>query len=131
MGSGGLRARVERHLSDRKKIHWHIDYLLMARGMRGEGKGKGNESGRGERAAVVRKVFVLPTCEREECKAANHLGEKLAVVPKLGSSDCRCSGHLYFSRRKNDVIEAIHSYSPGIISWDEFSKFADEDHSTL
>ncbi|MFP4052091.1 MAG: GIY-YIG nuclease family protein, partial [Thermoplasmata archaeon] len=24
----GLEARIERHLSDEKKIHWHIDYLL-------------------------------------------------------------------------------------------------------
>lgn len=30
MGNGGLRARVGRYLLDRKRLHWHIDYLLEA-----------------------------------------------------------------------------------------------------
>ena len=28
-GSGGLAARLNRHLSKQKKIYWHIDYLLQ------------------------------------------------------------------------------------------------------
>ena len=29
-GPGGLRARIKRHLSRRKKLKWHIDYLTIA-----------------------------------------------------------------------------------------------------
>ena len=31
-GGGGLRARILRHISRSKRIHWHIDYVTMSKG---------------------------------------------------------------------------------------------------
>jgi Uri superfamily endonuclease len=91
----GLRARIERHLRSKKKMRWHIDYLL--------------------RRATLREVLVLTdqgwwhrisscawdrlkTCPTipTECELAAFLlarGGRI-IVPRFGSSDCRCSSHL-------------------------------------
>lgn len=74
----GIDARVRRHLSNRKRRHWHIDYLLDA-------------------AAVVRTIGV-PSKEREEC-ARNATVAKLPGAQPMngfGSSDCRCTSHLFY-----------------------------------
>jgi Uri superfamily endonuclease len=67
-------ARVNRHLSPIKKMHWHIDYLLVAEGV------------------SVREVlcYADPEC------AVNQLTVGDVVVPGFGSSDCRagCGSHL-------------------------------------
>ena len=34
MGSGGLRARIGRHLKTNKKLKWHIDYILSDKNSR-------------------------------------------------------------------------------------------------
>jgi Uri superfamily endonuclease len=44
----GLIGRLRRHLKKRKKLHWHIDYLL--------------------RHAKIETIFVLETGERVECQ---------------------------------------------------------------
>ncbi len=77
----GLRARIDRHLRSRKKIFWHIDYLLE--------KGKIEE-------VWVRQQY-LGEC-LTAARAKTHLSSPVAAVKGFGSSDCRCSGHLvYFS----------------------------------
>ncbi|MCL4467217.1 MAG: GIY-YIG nuclease family protein [Chloroflexi bacterium] len=74
---GGLRARLARHLAGGGKAHWHVDYLRPL-------------------AADVR-AWALVGRERQECALAAALarqpGSSLAV-PRFGSSDCRCPGHL-------------------------------------
>jgi Uri superfamily endonuclease len=76
----GLRARIERHLRRKKKMRWHIDYLLR-------------------RARIL---YVITFADRTECELAALLlarGGRI-VVPRFGSSDCRCPSHLvYFPRR--------------------------------
>ena len=74
---GGLEKRVERHLSAKKKFYWHIDYLL-------------------EKAAV-RMAICAETSHTEECSVARGLSAMLSSVPGFGSTDCRCSSHLFFS----------------------------------
>jgi Uri superfamily endonuclease len=74
---GGLGARLKRHLRRRKKIWWHIDYLL--------------EEGR------VRRVIYAPTNERLECRLAQKLEKVFHSSPGFGSSDCCCPSHLFFS----------------------------------
>jgi Uri superfamily endonuclease len=76
-GPGGLERRLARHLRQRKKPHWHIDYLL-------------------QHAAVV-EIWKASSLERLECLSVQALldlpGAHLPV-PGFGSSDCTCGAHL-------------------------------------
>lgn len=80
LGSAGL-SRLTRHwqlyCGQRRKRHWHIDYLLAVGAWRGA---YWQEAGPGA-----------------ECDLARALGRCLAVVPGFGSSDCRCPGHLFYA----------------------------------
>ncbi|HOU25076.1 MAG TPA: GIY-YIG nuclease family protein [Anaerolineae bacterium] len=79
LGPGGLRARLERHCRRRKKMHWHIDYLLAR-----------------ARIAAVRHDA---SGERLECAWARNY-EKCPgvsiIVPGFGASDCSCRSHLFY-----------------------------------
>ena len=79
-GSGrkNLSARIARHQRRRKKLHWHIDYLL----------------------ACVRPADVtgLPIRSRHDLECA--LAREVAIlaeeaVPGFGCSDCACRSHLF------------------------------------
>ncbi|MCK8824064.1 GIY-YIG nuclease family protein [Fuchsiella alkaliacetigena] len=75
-----LRARIARHKSKDKKLHWHIDYLLQV--------------------AEVVKVLVWPGDKKAECRLHKQLAiqEELAVpVLGFGASDCNCKSHLLYS----------------------------------
>jgi Uri superfamily endonuclease len=69
-----FEARIRRHLSPVKKLHWHIDYLLSAPGVR------------------IREVRRF--CE-EECLVNRRTAGTLPVLG-FGASDCRagCGSHL-------------------------------------
>ena len=69
-----FEARVRRHLSPTKKMHWHIDYLLAAPG--------------------VEVVEVLCYAD-PECVVNQHT-VGLIVIDGFGSSDCHaaCGSHL-------------------------------------
>ena len=76
-GSGGLRARVARHLRAEKRLHWHIDYLAA-------------------RAPIV-EVWYTESSARLECRWAARLSALPGAnipVDGFGSSDCRCPSHL-------------------------------------
>ncbi len=99
-GPGGLRARLSRHLRQRKKPHWHIDYLLPR--------------------AVVVEVWAAPSTERLECLCAQTLlsmpGAEV-LVPKFGSSDCGCETHLlYFTAPPSvhDFRARVRSSTAGV-----------------
>ena len=83
----GLEARVARHLRQSKKRYWHIDYLL-------------------DRAIVIR-VILIPGEERIECILARGLEQRLRCIPRFGSSDCNCSGHLFFAAGKSRLEEQV------------------------
>ncbi len=70
----GLRARLNRHLSDRKNKHWHIDYLLEY--------------------ADITTVFVsgVPECELNRRLLDRYQMEQ--PVRTFGASDCNCEAHL-------------------------------------
>jgi Uri superfamily endonuclease len=75
----GLIGRLRRHLKKRKKLHWHIDYLL--------------------RHAKIETIFVLETGERVECQLNSltlSLPNAKVVVKGFGCSDCRCPSHLVY-----------------------------------
>lgn len=80
-GPGGLAARVGRHLREKKKIHWHIDYLRAI--------------------AKPREIWFSTKSEPlEHVLAAVLYNGSGAPVKGFGCTDCRCISHLsYFSCR--------------------------------
>jgi Uri superfamily endonuclease len=73
-----LQARVDRHFSPRKKVHWHVDHLSL-------------------RARPL-EALALRSDERLEC-LLNEMVERLEgaspFAPGFGCSDCRCRTHLH------------------------------------
>jgi len=71
-----LEARIARHLRAEKALHWHIDYLLAAPGVR---------------------VLSVQRSRRDEC-ALNRSTSGSIPVPGFGASDCRagCGSHLKY-----------------------------------
>lgn len=74
----GLESRIARHLRRRKRIRWHVDYLLR-----------------------YGRIIVVKTYRdgRSECELSRRV-EKLPgsriVACSFGSSDCGCSTHLFY-----------------------------------
>ncbi len=84
---GGLEGRVNRHMRGEKKIHWHIDHLLL-------------------HARAVDAV-VAQSEERKECEVANELAKNLPSVKGLGSSDCDCNSHLFYSPDSHELMRRV------------------------
>jgi Uri superfamily endonuclease len=82
----GIEGRVKRHLRKSKKIHWHIDYLL--------------------KNARITKTFYRAGSKGLECSLARQIGNRFLAIPRFGSSDCSCSGHLFFGG-KEDLIQLL------------------------
>lgn len=84
MGSGGLASRVGRHFraDADKKLRWHVDYLRADMTLVG--------------------CWVWQSEMKLECDIAQQLSELakrtelLAIMAKVGSSDCGCLGHVFF-----------------------------------
>ena len=86
-----LVARINRHLSDDKKMHWHIDYLLN------------NEN------TEIRDVLFNVSDKKIECELANLIAEDGEEIPKFGCSDCNCKSHLIYFKRKRDATDSVKS----------------------
>ncbi|KUO39321.1 MAG: hypothetical protein AVW05_01665 [Hadesarchaea archaeon DG-33] len=84
---GGLEKRVERHMREEKKIHWHIDYLLS-------------------RARAV-DVVVAQSEERKECAVAAELAKHLSSIQGFGSSDCKCESHLFYNPNLHELLRQV------------------------
>jgi Uri superfamily endonuclease len=71
-----ILARVSRHLSGKKKIRWHIDYLL---------------------SHPLARIIDVKLLEKDECEANQEL-EGQILIPRFGASDCRrrCGSHLKY-----------------------------------
>lgn len=76
----GVEQRVGRHKSQKKRLRWHIDYLLAN--------------------ADILATVAIPGERREvECGIAQALQrcEGASIpVPGFGASDCRCESHLLY-----------------------------------
>lgn len=76
----GLQARVSRHLSKRKKTHWHIDYLL--------------------KHTFVTKTLLYYEPKLTECmlneKTFKSYTNAIFPVKGFGASDCNCFSHLIY-----------------------------------
>ena len=76
-GSGGLAARLKRHLRplSQKRIHWHIDHLASI--------------------AKITQVWWKEDKINHECSWAQQLTKEGSIIlPGFGSSDCNCPSHL-------------------------------------
>ena len=82
----GIKARVNRHLRNTKKIHWHIDYLL--------------------KNAKVIQAYNKEGKKGLECSLSRKLNKNFLAIPRFGSSDCSCTGHLFLGE-KEDLIQFL------------------------
>jgi Uri superfamily endonuclease len=80
---GGLKSRLRCHLCRRKKLRWHIDYLLNSP------------------AISFENILIYPATPGEECRQNQRIaalpGARI-VMPRFGASDCTagCASHLVF-----------------------------------
>ena len=97
-----FKARIERHLVKKKRIFWHIDYLLFLNHTK------------------IRQIWV--TNKDKECQIAHFLYKKgYSFIDRFGSSDCNCRSHLFFINK--GVREAY-----GLLKKREFIKYADKNY---
>ncbi len=79
-----LEKRIERHLSKKKKMKWHIDYLLK------HGK--------------IEEVWIKENAEKqEECITARAFARNFSSIHKFGASDCACESHLFYSENLEKI----------------------------
>ncbi|WP_295723303.1 DUF123 domain-containing protein [uncultured Methanobrevibacter sp.] len=100
-------ARIKRHLSDDKKLHWHIDYLL-----------------KDQNSEIIDVIFTIST-KKLECKLSEFINKKSNnKIDKFGSSDCNCESHLYYFKKiKNAKIECINAYQNNNMSYFDLKYF--------
>jgi len=84
-----LIARIERHLSDDKKIHWHVDYLL--------------------KKAEITDVVYNESKRKIECDLSQYISTKTNGIKDFGCSDCECESHLYYFKNKKEAVECVES----------------------
>ena len=94
----GYRGRVGRHFSSEKKLHWHIDYLLL------EAEPVG--------------AFLVPGGAGVECSLGRLISslDGSEAIEGFGASDCPCRSHLYRIEESaiQNMIEEISRLSSGI-----------------
>jgi Uri superfamily endonuclease len=90
LGPGGLAARLKRHASVTKRIHWHIDYLLAHANLSG--------------------AIVAADVQRLECEWARWVARRAdTCVEGIGASDCSCRGHLFFLGTPTETARLVRA----------------------
>lgn len=97
-GQNNLEKRIARHVSKKKKIRWHIDYLLA------------------NKEVIIEKAMFRKATKEEECNIACFLNQFEQPIKGFGCSDCKCSSHLFRlislkNINKLKLKEAKHLYS--------------------
>ncbi len=88
-----LVGRLKRHLSDDKKLFWHVDYLLAD-----------------SNVELVEIVFAVDD-GKWECALASEVGLVGVEVKGFGCSDCKCASHLFkFDDLEGSVDVSINSF---------------------
>ncbi len=76
-----LSARTSRHKNNVKNKHWHIDYIHPP----------------------MRHVKTYPFVSLSiECRLAEILAKQFTVIKGFGASDCKCTGHLFYTEKNPD-----------------------------
>ena len=84
-----LESRIKRHLSDEKKLHWHVDYLL--------------------RKAEITDVIYNESKRKIECDLSQLISLKSEGIEDFGCSDCECESHLYYFKNRTEAIETVEN----------------------
>ena len=84
-----LKSRINRHLSDEKKMHWHIDYFL--------------------KESEIEEVIFNESTEKIECGLSHYISKKATGTKGFGCSDCECESHLYYFKNRNEAIECVEN----------------------
>ncbi len=87
-GSGGLAARLKRHLSKQKKIYWHIDYLLQH--------------------IKLREIWFTDHFEKLELewvKILSLLSGNNIPMKNFGSSDSKLDSHLFYFENRPSITK--------------------------
>ena len=82
-----LEARIKRHLSSEKKLHWHVDYLL-------------------KKAKVIDVIYNVSS-QKIECDLSQFISAKTVGINGFGCSDCECESHLYYFKNKKEMDYSI------------------------
>ena len=82
----GLESRLKRHLSNKKKLHWHVDYLL-------------------KKSEIT--DIIYNEKQKVECEVSSYISTNAVGVEDFGCSDCECESHLYYFESKSEAIECI------------------------
>ena len=72
-----LEKRIKRHLAKKKKLKWHIDYLLKNSNIK------------------IEKAVYKKAPKSQECKIACLFSKFEQPINNFGSSDCNCKAHLF------------------------------------
>ncbi len=80
----GIERRVSRHLGNRKKNYWHIDYFLSSSYVN------------------VERVYCFRSDKKIECGIAERIRRIAPPVKNFGASDCKCESHLFFISTEAD-----------------------------
>lgn len=95
-----IEARIQRHLSQEKRLRWHIDYLLNA-----------------PEVHIIRvSRYSEPECD------INQQGQGAVLIPHFGATDCRagCGSHLKYLGPLADlaIVPTIPELkSAGVVSY--------------
>ncbi|MHA1277561.1 MAG: GIY-YIG nuclease family protein [Candidatus Helarchaeota archaeon] len=89
-----LKNRLRRHLSSKKTLHWHVDYLLNAQDVN------------------IQSIIYAYTTEPKECSLASAISKIEGItipINKFGASDCKakCSSHLFYFLGDHDNLHNI------------------------
>ena len=82
-----LESRIKRHLSDEKKLHWHIDYFL--------------------KESEIEKVICNVSPKKVECELSQFIASRTCGIESFGCSDCDCESHLYYFKTKNQAVKCV------------------------
>lgn len=89
-----LDARMARHRRQRKRMHWHVDYLRAK--------------------AEVIDILPVRSSQRQECAiAAGAAALMTPVQPGFGCSDCGCGTHLFFAPDNPLAQPEFHGWLQG------------------
>ena len=75
-----LEYRFGHHLENKKRPHWHIDYL-------------------NDKAEII-DILILETTQKAKCLLCQALAREFKVITIFSSSDCKGSSHLFFGNNK-------------------------------
>ncbi len=86
-----IEKRISRHYSKEKKLHWHIDYLLMNKNVK------------------IEDTYYKEAPKKEECRIARFFSEVETPIKNFGSSDCNCKSHLFRLESIEKIYEKLEN----------------------